>query len=527
VALENKISLEQKQTQKLIISPQQIQGVKMLELPTLELEERIQQELNNNPALEEIDDEPLQSRDDETTDDSDDDDYNDDARDFDSDDRTEGEKFSELDNDELSGHFSDDDTYDAGFGDTMPTQFGSTYNEYTHFKVRNNDDDDDREIPFSAGLTFKEYLLEQIGTLPLTDHERELAEYVLNNLDDNGLLTRDAHRMENDLLFSGVSDVDERQILKAIETIQSLDPAGVGAATLEECLLLQLRRKQPTPPIQLATTIVEHYFNHLKNKHYNRIMQHTGCTEDELKAAVEEISKLNPKPGQQWNGDIFERNANILVPDFYVTHRNGYWEITLNNDNIPHLRVNEQYNKWATDYREHKDSLTPAERESGKFAQPYVNDALGFIKNLNDRNTNLLRIMETIVKAQEQFFLMGDDQFLQPLVLEDIAVQVGLDTSTVSRVCKMKFVSCDVGTFPLKHFFSESITDVEGNEISTRSVKSALKEIIEHEDKSRPANDDAIAELMEKRGMPIARRTVAKYREEMGIPIARLRKKIQ
>ncbi len=528
MALDNKISLEQKQTQKLIISPQQIQGVKMLELPTLELEERIQQELNNNPALEEVDDEPVQSRNDED-DDNDDEDFNndDDGRDFDSDNRSEGERFGELDNDDLSGHFSDDDTYDAGFGDSMPTQFGNAYNEYTHYKSRNTDDDDDREIPFSVGMTFKEYLLEQVGTLPLSDHERELVEYVLNNLDDNGLLTRDAHRMENDLLFSGVSDVDENQLLDAIEVVQSLDPAGVGAATLEECLLLQLRRKQQTPAIRLATTVVGQYFNHLKNKHFNRIIQHLGCTEDELKEAVEEISKLNPKPGQQWNGDIYERNANILVPDFYVTHRNGYWEISLNNDNIPHLRVNDQYNKWATDYREHRDTLTPAERESGKFAQPYVNEALGFIKNLNDRNTNLLRIMETIVKAQEQFFLMGDDQFLQPLVLEDIAVQVGLDTSTVSRVCKMKFVSCDVGTFPLKHFFSESITDTDGNEISTRSVKSALREIIDHEDKSHPANDDAIAEQMGKRGMPIARRTVAKYREEMGIPIARLRKKIQ
>lgn len=526
MALETNISLQQKLVQKPIISPQQIQGVKMLELPTLELEERIQQELNNNPALEEIDDEPVQQgRDEEEDNDADNEDINDDYNDPE---RSDTDRFEELESDDMSGHFTDDDTYDAGF-DSQPVQYSNFNNYFTSFKSRtnNNDDDTDREIPFSVGETFKEYLLGQVGTMPITTHQRELVEYVLNNLDDDGLLTRDAHRMENDLLFSGVADVDEHQLLDAIDIVQSLDPPGVGATSLEECLLLQLQRKPQDKTVQLATTIVSRYFNELKNKHFNRLALRLSVTDEQLKEAVELISHLNPKPGQQWNGDIYERNANILVPDFYVTHRNGYWEITLNNDNIPRLRVNEQYNKWATDYKEKRDSLTPAEKESGKFAQPYVNEALGFIKNLNDRNTNLIRIMETIVKAQEQFFLLGDDQLLKPLVLEDIASKVELDTSTVSRICKMKYVSCDVGTFPLKHFFSESITDIEGNVISTRSVKSVLKEIIDHEDKSEPANDDAIAEIMAQRGMPIARRTVAKYREEMKIPTARLRKTIK
>ena len=524
--LETNISLQQKLTQKPIISPQQIQGVKMLELPTLELEERIQQELNNNPALEEVTDEPALQNDTINEDNegsNDEDNYLEDNNETE---RFDAEKFNELDDEDMNGHFSDDDTYDAGFGDIAPTNYNS-YNEFTTFRQRiNNDDDNDREIPFTAGTTFKEYLLEQVGTLPITQHERDVVEYVLNNIDDDGLLTRDAHRMENDLLFAGVSDIDELQLEKAIQTVQSLDPAGVGATSLNQCLLLQLRRKPQNETTGLATTIVEHYFDELKNKHYNKIAQRLNVPEQELKDAVELISHLTPKPGQLWNGDIYERNANILVPDFYVTHRNGYWEISLNNDNIPQLRVNAQYNKWATDYKEKRDSLTPAEKESGKFAQPYVNDAIGFIKNLNDRNTNLLRIMETIVKAQEQFFLFGDDSLLKPLVLEDIATKVEVDTSTVSRICKMKYVSCDVGTFPLKHFFSESITDDSGNEISTRSVKSALKNIIDNEDKSKPVNDDAIAEIMAQRGTPIARRTVAKYREEMGIPTARLRKRM-
>ena len=523
--LENTISLTQKLKQKAIISPQQIQGVKMLELTTLELEERIQQELNNNPALEEADDDtPI--RDDDGSDDNDDeldDDYSDIEQDTDTA-REQNNNFGDLDDEDISGHFSDDDTYDSGFDYTGQTPYN---NDYSYSSKSNNiADTDNKEIPFSAGTTFKEYLLDQVGTLQITPRERELVEYVLNNLDDDGLLTRNAHRMENDLLFAGVSDIDEQQLQRAIDIVQSLDPAGVGATSLEECLLLQLKRREQTDTTKIAISVVQHYFEELKNKHYKRISQRLGVSESKLKEAIDEISHLTPKPGQQWNGDVYERNANILVPDFYVTHRNGYWEIWLNNDNIPHLRVNSQYNQWATNYRENKDKLTPAEKESGKFAQPYVVAALGFIKNLNDRNTNLVRIMEAIVKAQEPFFLMGDDQLLKPLVLDDIASKVDLDVSTVSRVCKMKYVSCDVGTFQLKHFFSESITDVEGNEVSTRSVKSAVKEIIDHEDKAHPFNDTRIAKMIEKQGFPIARRTVAKYREQLGIPVARLRKEI-
>ena len=521
--LENNISLTQNLQQTTKLSPQQIQGMKMLELPTLELEERIEQELTNNPALE-IDDEPLTNRDEdnENADNENDDNYDEDNRDFEE--RNDADKFNELDNEDISGYYSDDDTYDSGFDTTQPTSYDSDFTSY-YRTAANGDDFDNREIPFSAGTTFQEYLHDQVGMLQITPQQREIVEYVLGNLDDDGLLKRDAHRLVNDLLFAG-HEIDEQQINDAIQIVQSLDPAGVGATSLEECILLQLRRKTQTPVTGLAIKIIENHFNELKQKHYNRIASRLNITEDQLSDAIELISHLNPKPGQQWNGDVYERNSNILVPDFFVTHRNGYWEITLNNDNIPRLRINADYNKWATNYRDNRSTISQSEKEQGKFAQKYVTDAMGFIKNLNDRNTNLRHVMEAIVKAQEQFFLIGDDQLLKPLVLQDIATKVDLDVSTVSRITKTKYVSCDVGTFLLRHFFSESITNNEGEDIATTAVKSVLREIIDKEDKTNPLKDEELVEIITKRGYPIARRTVAKYRHLLNIPTARLRQKI-
>ena len=515
--LNNNLSLTQTLQQTTKLSPQQIMGMKMLELPTLELEERIEQELNDNPALE-IDDDTASDTgyEDESNDieNENDDNNDDDSDDYNSNDEVTNNRLEE----DLDTYFSDDDDYYQS-ADNINYQFDTEF-----YGQRKLNDTEDREMPLSSNDTFHDYLLDQIGTITNSQKQRKLVEYIIGNIDDDGFLTRDAHRIENDLLFAGQSDYTSEDIEQAIEIIQSLDPAGVGATDLQQCMILQLKRLPKEKKTEDAIKIVEKYLEELKQKHYYKIQKRLNLSDDELKQCLDLISHLNPKPGKQWNASEYEVNSNVLVPDFYVTHKNGYWEITLNNDNIPHLRVNKEYSQWANNYKENKSTINSAEKETGRFAQKYVNDAVAFIKNIDDRNENLLKTMKAIVKAQEQFFLIGDDQLLKPLVLKDIADKVGLDVSTISRISRMKYVTTDVGTFQLKHFFSESMIDNEGTQISTRSIKSALQDLVNKEDKSKPLTDEELVDIMTKQGFPIARRTVAKYRLQLNIPVARLRK---
>lgn len=483
-----KQSLEQKLQQKL--SPAQIQVIKMLELPTLELEERIRQELEENPALEE-------GREEKEDDGYDDNDLNDD-----------GGNNDDMDLDE---YMMDDDIPDY------------------RLRVNNTSKDDKHEdIPFSIGTTFHEYLIDQLGFQDITEHERLLAEYVIGNIDEEGYLRRTVESMVDDVVFhAGVNTTDD-EMQRIVELIQEFDPAGVGATTLQECLRLQLERKTYAPKTDFALRIVNEYFDEFTRKHYDRIRKNLNISEDMLRDAVSEIAHLNPKPGNAWGGNLLEKSMSVIVPDFILENENGKLSVHLNNSNVPELKVSTTYNELFHEYNDRKadGSQTQSLRDAVTFAKQKIDSARWFIDAIKQRHQTLLVTMQTIVDFQREFFLEGDDTFLKPMILKDIADITGLDISTISRVSNSKYIQTEWGVYPVKYFFSESLTNDAGEEVSTREIKKILQDCIEGEDKRRPLNDDSLAEVLKTKGYNIARRTVAKYREQLNIPVARLRKEL-
>jgi len=480
-----KQQLQQKLQQKL--SPAQIQVIKMLEVPTLELEERIRQEIEENPALEE----GAETNDDE---------------------------FDEDFNNEDGGNNDDFDIDDYVADDDIP--------DYK-LKVNNSSKDDKHEdIPFSAGMTFHENLMDQLGLLQLSEHDHQLAEYVIGNIDEEGYLRRTPESMVDDIVFqSGIQTTDD-EMYRVVSLIQKFDPAGVGATTLQECLLLQLERKTQTTEIKQAIKIIVDYFEEFSKKHYDKITKALNIDEEQLKKIIAEIVKLNPKPGNSWGGNILEKSMSAIVPDFILENDENQLTVHLNNSNIPELRVNNTYNEMFQDYASNKKNQTREMKDAVMFVKQKIDAARWFIDAIKQRQQTLLTTMIAIVNFQREFFIEGDDTYLRPMILKDIADITGYDISTISRVSNSKYIQTEFGIFPVKYFFSESMTNDSGEEVSTREIKKILQDCIDNEDKRKPLNDDALAEVLKEKGYLIARRTVAKYREQLNIAVARLRKEI-
>ena len=480
-----KQQLQQKLQQKL--SPAQIQVIKMLEVPTLELEERIRQEIEENPALEE----GAETNDDE---------------------------FDEDFNNEDGGNNDDFDIHDYVADDDIP--------DYK-LKVNNSSKDDKHEdIPFSAGMTFHENLMDQLGLLQLSEHEHQLAEYVIGNIDEEGYLRRTPESMVDDIVFqSGIQTTDD-EMYRVVSLIQKFDPAGVGATTLQECLVLQLERKTQTTEIKQAIKIIVDYFEEFSKKHYDKITKAINIDEEQLKKIIAEIVKLNPKPGNRWGGNILEKSMSTIVPDFILENDENQLTVHLNNSNIPELRVNNTYNEMFQDYASNKKNQTREMKDAVMFVKQKIDAARWFIDAIKQRQQTLLTTMMAIVNFQKEFFIEGDDTYLRPMILKDIADITGYDISTISRVSNSKYIQTEFGIFPVKYFFSESMTNDSGEEVSTREIKKILQDCIDNEDKRKPLNDDALAEVLKEKGYLIARRTVAKYREQLNIAVARLRKEI-
>ncbi|MDR0810724.1 MAG: RNA polymerase factor sigma-54 [Paludibacter sp.] len=479
--------LQQKLQQKL--SPAQIQVIKMLEIPTLELEERIHQELEENPALEEGRD-PEEERSD----------------------------FDEQDGNDDGGNNDDFDADEYVVDDDIP--------DYK-LKVNNTSQDDRREeIPFSAGMTFHEHLAEQLGLTPLDAYERLLAEYVIGNIDEEGYLRRTPESMVDDIVFQTGVEASDEEMRRVIDVVRGLDPAGVGAITLQECLLLQLARKSQTKDVILAQKVLKNYFEEFSKKHYDKITRALEIDDETLSRVVAEIVRLNPKPGNAWGGNVLEKSMSIIVPDFVVEDDGRRLSVHLNNANIPELHINGAYNEMFKDYASNKKNQSREMKDAVLFVKQKIDAARWFIDAIKQRHQTLLSTMTAIVEFQRDFFLEGDDRFLKPMILEDIAAITGFDVSTISRVSKSKYVQTEFGVFQLKYFFSEAMTNEQGEEVSTREIKQIMQECIDNENKRKPLNDDLLAAVLKTRGYLIARRTVAKYREQLNIPVARLRKEI-
>ncbi|NND94023.1 MAG: RNA polymerase factor sigma-54 [Flavobacteriales bacterium] len=475
-----KQTLQQKLLQKL--SPQQIQLMKLLQVPTVELEQRIKEEIEINPALEEG--KEVESED-----------YEDDVRE---------EVEDEFD---ITDYMDDDD---------IPS-----YNLSAKNKGR---DDDEKDIPFASGNTFQDNLLSQIGLKKLDDQQKILAITVIGNLDESGYLRRELENIVNDLAFSQNIMVEVEDVEEVLKVVQTLDPAGIGARDLKECLLLQLERKDDSyPSIRLAKEILKNHFESFTKKHYQRIIKKMDLTEEDLKESIAEIIKLNPKPG----GTTVERNraVNQIVPDFTIHVEDDELQLSINGRNAPDLKVSKSYQEMLKGYAASKKK-NAQQKEAVLFVKQKLDSAKWFIEAIRQRQQTLLVTMNAIMEYQREYFLTGDETKLKPMILKDIAEIVSMDISTISRVANSKYVQTPYGTFLLKSFFSESLSTESGEEVSTREVKKILQELVEGEDKRKPLTDDKLAAFLKERGYNIARRTVAKYREQLNIPVARLRKQL-
>ncbi|WP_293709999.1 RNA polymerase factor sigma-54 [uncultured Parabacteroides sp.] len=482
-----KQQLQQKLQQKL--SPQQIQLIRLLELPAIELEERIKHELEDNPALEE---------------------GKDIADDFE---RTDDEGGDDISTNETEA--------DISLGDYM------TEDDIPDYKLREISEKTERkeDIPFSVSQSLNEYLLQQLGLRDLPEKQVKIAEYIIGNIDDDGYLRRELSAIADDLVFQAGQDVDEKEIEEVLAIIQDFDPAGVGARNLQECLLLQLNRKEPTAGVEMAIHILTEYFEEFTRKHYDKIMRGLNISEETLKKAIHEIIALDPKPCSSWGGSM-EVAMSQVIPDFLVEAINGELILSMNNRDIPDLRISRDYAEMFQDYAGNKANQTSKMREAVQFVKQKLDSAQWFIDAIRQRQETLQRTMEAIILLQRDFFLTGDDATLRPMILKDVAERAGYDISTISRVSNSKYVQTNFGIYPLKFFFSESMQTDSGEEISTREVKKIMKEHIDSEDKRKPLTDEELTTILKEKGYVIARRTVAKYREQLDIPVARLRKEI-
>lgn len=497
----NNQRLTQTQRQELKLSPQQIQLMKLLQLPLIELEQRIKEEMEINPALEEShendyeDNEPIA----DDTDNGENDDYNDDEVDFSKDD--------EFD---ITDYLQEEDIDDYSY------------------KLQTNNysaDDDPYETPIVNEETFQDYLNQQLAYRNLTEKQLQIGEYIIGNLDDNGYLSRPIPNIVDDMLFTMNVATTEEEVAEVLHIVQELDPPGIAARNLQECLLIQLQRLQEENPfvdVKLSITIVKDFFEEFTKKHYDKIAKKLEVSNRELKGALDEILKLNPKPADASTSGA--KNIHYITPDFFVFVHDGKVELSLDGRNTPELHISKTYLKMLDDFAKSKDSRHM--QEATQFVKQKIDAAKWFIDAINQRQNTLYITMKAIVDIQEEYFLTGDETKLKPMILKDVADKVGLDISTISRVANSKYVQTPYGTFLLKFFFSEGITNDEGEEVSTREIKKILKDAVENEDKANPMTDEQLMLVLKEKGYPIARRTVAKYREQLGIPVGRMRKKI-
>ena len=490
------------QTQKMLqkLSPQQILLMKLLQIPTMELSSRIKEEIEENPALEEN----------ESYDEVDND--------------IDGDIDNDVDND-MNNDRQDDD-YDplSDFDDYMQDDD----DDDAAYKLRTNNysrDDEHYEAPISSEDSFQDVLIQQLGYRKLDDKKYKIGTYIIGNIDDSGYLSRPIAGIMDDLLFTQNLDVTEEEVMEVLHIIQEFDPAGVGATNLQECLLIQLRRLEEDDEDDVDYTlpilVIEQYFNEFIKKHYDKIVKKSGISERQFRAAMNVILKLNPKPGGAVENS---HRSNYVVPDFTIYNNCGKLELTLNSRNAPELHVNKDYINMLVDFSKEKKSKS--NREAVNFVKNKIESAKWFIEAIKQRQTTLYVTMDAIMNYQKDYFLTGDETKLKPMILKDISEKVGLDISTISRVANSKYVQTAYGTFPLKSFFSESLTNDEGEEVSTREIKKILMDCIEQEDKSKPLTDDVLTQILKEKGYNIARRTIAKYREQLDIPVARLRKEL-
>ncbi|MBL4939262.1 MAG: RNA polymerase factor sigma-54 [Lutibacter sp.] len=483
-----KQSLNFKLTQKL--SPQQIQLMKMIQLPTQAFEQRLKQELEENPALE-----SGKENEDEYENSLSDDEYD-----------TTGNENIDTEDINIDEYLSDD--------------------EIPNYKTQANNyspDDEEKHIPYASGTSFTQYLKTQINTYNFTEEEEIITDFLIGSIDDSGYIRRDLVDILDDLAFTQNIFTTQEKLEYLLKIVQQLDPAGVGARNLKECLLIQLKRKKENPDRLLAINILEHSFDHFVKKHYPKLLQKFHVTKDELKDAIHQIERLNPKPGGSFAGS--NKIAEQIIPDFTIRIIEGELELSLNSRNAPELHVSNEYNNLLKGYKESKDK-TKSQKEAVQFIKQKLDAAKWFIDAIKQRQQTLFINMNAIINHQKEYFLTGDELKLKPMILKDIADVINMDVSTVSRVANSKYVSTPYGTKLIKEFFSESMKNDQGEDVSTREIKNILETVIDEENKKKPLTDDKLAAMLKEKGYPIARRTIAKYREQLKIPVARLRKKM-
>jgi len=471
------------------LSPQQIQMIKLLEIPTLQLEQRIKNELEENPVLE------------------------------------EGEKNEDLDNSfEEQEEQGEGDQDEFSFEDYIGDDDTPTYKLHASNVSK---DDKKEDIPFSVSVSFHEHLENQLGLKSLSEREYMLALYIIGNIDDDGYLRRKLESIANDLSFTQNVKSSEEELEKVLKLIQELDPPGVGARTLRECLLLQIKQKDLEQySLKMAKKILEQYFNEFTKKHYEKIINRLKISEEELEEAINEILRLNPKPGSSFS-NTENRSVQTIIPDFILENNDGKLELSLNSRNVPDLHINKDYTQMLEQYQKNKKQRTRDQKEAISFVKQKLDSAKWFIDAIRQRQNTLLLTMNAIMDYQYEFFQTGDESKLKPMILKDIADKTGLDISTISRVVNSKYIQTPFGIYSLKYFFSEGMQKEDGEEVSTRQIKSILKDYIDNEDKKKPLTDERLSKLLKEQGYMIARRTVAKYREQMNIPVARLRKELK
>ena len=479
--------LQFKLSQKL--SPQQIQLMKLIQLPTQAFEQKLKQELEENPALESGKEET------DALDDIYEDTYDDSADN------------ENIDTEEINidDYLSDDEIPD----------YRTQANNYSA-------DDDDKRVPYAAGTSFNQYLINQLNTAYLDDQEWAIAEFLVGSVDESGYIRRPLADIMDDLAFTQNIYVEEDKIEEVLKIVQDLDPPGVAARSLDECLIIQLKRKEQKPSVELAINILEKSFDHFTKKHYTKLIQKHHISEEQLKEAILEIEKLNPKPGGSYSGNT--RMIEHIVPDFSIKV-DGELELTLNGRNAPELHVSKDYSNMLEGYKNAKEK-SKSQKDTVMFIKQKLDAAKWFIDAIKQRQQTLFITMSTIMEYQKEYFMTGDERKLRPMILKDIADKIDMDVSTVSRVANSKYVDTPYGTKLIKDFFSESMKNEQGEDVSTKEIKKILETVIRDEEKKKPLTDAKLAKILKERGYPIARRTVAKYREQLGIPVARLRKEI-
>ena len=474
-----KLKLNQK------LSPQQIQLMKLIQLPTIDFEQNIQRELEENPALE----------------------------------------IEENRNDNIDEDYSNSNEERLNDNEDINIDEYLNYDDTPSYKLNysSNNENENNEIPFASGISFTEYLTSQLNTLKLDNKEKKIAEFLVGSIDNSGYIRQELNEIVDDLAFTQNLDVSIEKLKNILSIVQQLDPPGVGAQSLKDCLIIQLKRKAVNDDIELAIDILEHSFEHFSKKHFNKLIAKYNISEERLKAVIKEVEKLNPKPGNSYSNT--NKPIEHIIPDFKIEIDNNNLILTLNNRNSPILKISKEYDEMLKGYKLDKNK-TKSQKDAVQFIKQKLDSAKWFIDAVKQRQETLYVTMNAIMEYQKEYFITGDEKNMKPMILKDIAEKIEMDISTISRVANSKYVDTPYGTKLLKEFFSESMTNQSGEEISTIEIKKILQTIIEKENKKFPETDEKLVKLLVNKGYKIARRTVAKYREQLNIPVARLRKEI-